>query len=341
MKKGRFGIIIIGALIILATLLAIAGPKLVDKHPTKLPSASDENKQAGITARGVIEAAEDLELTSQVKGTVSRVAVEEGTKVDKGQILLEFDLSKIEAQLQQSRSSLAAAESRYREATKGYRSEDILMVTSGKDRAKAIYDQAKDDYERQQRLFEKGAATKVDLNRAMEHLKIAEGDLSGADANLAKHRYGVRNEERDQARADVERARADVKFVESIRKDYQVYAPTSGIITERHKDRGEGTDIGTPLFRLVNPETLRVRAELEETDIGRVTEDQEVEVSVEAFRNKVYRGKVIKVFPVVHKKTQKSFDPMASFDINTQKIHISLEEYSGLRNGMTTTVRFK
>lgn len=341
MKNRRFGIIIIGALIILAALLAMVGPKLVEKHPEKLPSASNANKQADITARGVVEAAEDVELSSQVKGTIARVLAEEGAEVHKGQLLLVFDQSKIEAQRRQARSALAAAESRYREATTGYRSEDILMVNSGKDRAKAIYDRARDDYERQQRLFEKGAATQVDLNRAMELLKIAEGDLSGADANLTKHRHGVRSEERDQARADLEKARADVQFVESVLKDYQVYAPISGIITERHKDRGEGTDIGNPLFRVVNPETFRIRAELEETDIGRVTKGQQVEVTVEAFRDKVFRGKVSKVFPVVHKKTQKSFDPMASFDINTQKIHIGLEEYSGLRNGMTTTVRFR
>lgn len=341
MKNSRFGILIIGALLIVAALLAILGPKLVEKHPEKLPSASDTDKQVGITAKGVVESAEDVELSSQVKGTVARVMVEEGAIVHKGQLLLEFDRSKIEAQHRQARSELAAVGSRYREAAKGYRTEDILMVSSGKERAKAIYDQAKDDYERQRRLFEKGAATQTDLNRALEQLKISEGDLSSSNANLAKYRQGVRSEERDQAGANLERAKAEVQYVESILKDYHLYAPISGIVTERHKDRGEGTDIGTPLFRIVNPETFRIRAELEETDIGRVKEGQQVEVTVEAFRNKVFRGKVSKVFPAVHKKTQKSFDPMASFDINTQKIHIQLEDYPGLRNGMTTTVRFK
>jgi multidrug resistance efflux pump len=340
MKSGRYGITIIAALIILAALLAIVGPKLVEKRPEKLPAASDAGTQAGITAKGVVESAEDVELSSQLKGTITRVPVEEGAQVHKGQLLLEFDQSKIDAQRRQARSALAAAESRYREAVAGYRSEDILVAQGGKERAAAIYDQARDSYERQQRLFEKGAATQVDLNRAMERLKIAEGDLSGAAANLKKNRQGVRGEERDQAHADLERARADLQYIDSVSRDYQVYAPISGIITERQKNRGEGVDIGSPLFRIINPETFRIRAELEETDIGRVTEGQQVEVTVEAFRNKVFRGKVSKVFPVVHKKSQKSFDPMASFDINTQKIFIRLDEYTGLRNGMTSTVRF-
>ncbi len=342
MKNSRFGIIIIGALIILAALLAVVGPKLVEKQSANPPTTTAfTNKQAGITARGVVEAAEDVELSSQVKGTIASVMVEEGAEIHKGQLLLEFEKSKAEAQLRQARSAVAAAESRYREAAKGYRPEDITIVNSGKNRAKAIYDQARDEYERQQRLFTKGAATQVDLNRSAERLKISEDDLSGAEANLEKHRYGVRSEEKDRARADRDRARSEVQLAESVLSDYQIHAPISGIVTERYKDGGEGTDIGTPLFRLVNPKTIRIRAELEETDMGRVTEGQLVEVTVEAFHDKIFHGKVSKVFPVVHKKTQKSFDPMASFDINTQKIQIQLDDYHGLKNGMTTTVRFK
>jgi multidrug resistance efflux pump len=341
MKSGRFGIAIMGALICLAALLALFGPKLVKRTPEKLPAATDKGLQPGVTAKGVVESADDVELSSQVKGTIARVLVEEGAQVTKGQLLLEFDQTKIEAQRRQARSALAAAEARYRQADTGYRSEDVSMVRSGKDRAKAVYSQARDEYERQRRLFEKDAATQVDLNRAKERMMVAEGDLSGANANLSKYVKGVRPEERDQARSDVERARADLMFIEGVIKDYRIYAPVSGIVAERHKNSAEGADVGTPLLRIINPQTMRIRAEIEETDVGKVKEGQQVEVSVDAFRDKVFRGRVSKVFPVVHKKTQKNFDPMASFDINTQKIHILLTDYTGLRNNMTLTVRFE
>ncbi len=341
MKSGRFGILFIGALVLLAALLAIVGPKLVEKTPEKLPSVTDKGQQAGITAKGVVESADDVELSSQVKGTIARVMIEEGAEVKKGQLLLEFDQTKVEAQRRQARSALTAAEARYREATTGYRSEDIAMVTSASERSKAIYDQARDEYERQRRLFEKGATAQVELNRAEERMRVAEGDLSGAKANLAKHRHGVRNEERDQARADVERARADLQYVEGVMKDYRIHAPIDGIVIDKHKKRGEGCDFGTPLLRIVNVKSLRIRAELEETDLGKVREGQQVEVTVDAFRDRVFRGRVDKTFPTVQKKTQKSFDPTAIFDINTQKIHIDLDDYKGLKNGMTVTVRFR
>ncbi|MEI6205374.1 MAG: HlyD family efflux transporter periplasmic adaptor subunit [Desulfuromonadales bacterium] len=341
MKNRRLGLIIIGSLICLAALLALIGPKFVKRTAEKLPSITDKRPYLGVTAKGVVETADNVELSSQIKGLVSRMLVEEGVEVKKGQLLLEFDQSKIEAQRSQARAALAAAEARYRQANNGFRIEDVSIVQGGKERAKVVHDQAKDEYQRQQRLFEKGAATQMDLNHAEEKLKVAASDLSVSATNLEKHVKGIRNEERDQTEAEVDRARADLLFVDSLLKDYRIYSPISGIVTERHKVKGEGVDIGTPLLKIINPETLRIRAELEETEVGKVKEGQQVEVTVDAFRNKVFQGKVSKVFSVVQRKELKSFDPTATFDINTQKIHIILTEYAGLRSNMTVTVRFK
>ncbi|WP_170241955.1 HlyD family secretion protein [Geobacter argillaceus] len=302
---------------------------------------SSTGQTVGVTAKGVVESGTDIELSSQVKGTIRRVLVEDGATVKAGQLLLEFDTTKIEAQRRQMMAALAAAEARYREMKDGYRTEDVAMAKSGRERSQAVVTQAKDEFDRQRRLYDKGATTLVELNRAEERLRVAEGELGSADANLAKFRYGTRNEDRGQARAEVERARAELSFVDGVLKDYRVYAPISGLVAGRFRDAGEGADIGTPLLHLINPETLRIRAELEETDVGRVKEGQKAEVTMDAYRGKVFAGTVAKVFPVVLKKTQKSFDPMASFDINTQKIHVRLDNYSGLKNGMTVTVRFK
>ena len=110
---------------------------------------------------------------------------------------------------------------------------------------------------------------------------------------------------------------------------------------ERFRDRGESTDIETPLLKLINPALARIRAELEETEVGKVQEGQDAQVSVDAYPGKRFDGVVSKVFPLVRKKTQKNFDPMATLDINTQEIHIKLQDSSLLKNGMTVTVRFQ
>ncbi|MFA7060743.1 MAG: efflux RND transporter periplasmic adaptor subunit [Pedobacter sp.] len=341
MKIGRFGIVLIIALATIVVILALFGPSLVEKRPTKQEVDCMQRPRIGITAKGVVESSEEIVLGSQVKGQIRRMLVSAGTSVSKGQLLLEFEDEKAVAQLQQARAALEVAESRLRELSSGYRSEDVTMAQTGQQRAEAVYREARDEFERQQRLFNKDAAAKIEVTRAEEKLKVALSHLRENEANVQKYQTGVRKEEVKQARATRDRAVADLRYAEGVMKDYRVLAPISGLVAERMRDTGESTEIGAPLLKLINPNLARIRAELEETEVGKVTVGQQAEVSVDAYPGKVFEGSVTKVLPIVQKKTQKSFDPVASFDINTQEIHIGLKDFSALKNGMTVTVRFK
>lgn len=341
MKIGRFGKAIIIALAAAVVILALFGPRLVEKKPVKQETGSMQRPRSGITAKGVVESSEEIVLGSQVKGQIRRMFVSAGSTVSKGQLLLEFDDDKAAAQLQQAKAALSGAESRLRELSSGYRSEDIAMSQAGQQRAEAVYREARNEFERQQRLFSKDATTRVEVTRAEEKLRVAEAQLRESEANVLKYRKGMRSEEVEQARSARDRAAAELRYCEGVMKDYRVLAPISGLVAERMRAAGESTDVGTPLLKLINPDLTRVRAELEETEAGKVTVDQQAEVTADAYPGKVFEAKVTKVLPVVQKKTQKSFDPVASFDINTQEIHLSLKDFTAFKNGMTVTVRFK
>lgn len=341
MKISRFGIILIIVLAAAVIALALFGPRLVEKKPAQQEAARMQQPRNGITAKGVVESGQEIVLGSQVKGQIKRMLVSAGASVSKGQLLLEFDDEKALAQLQQSKAALAAAESRLKEVSSGYRSEDVAMAQTARQRAEAVHQEAKNEFDRQQRLYSKDAAARVDVTRAEEKLKVAESHLRESEANLQKHRAGMRREEVERARAERDRAAADLRYSEGLLRDYRVTAPISGLVAERLRDAGESTEVGTPLMKMFNPDLMRIRAELEETEIGKVATGQAAEVTADAYPGKIFEGSVTKVLPVVQKKTQKSFDPVASFDINTQEIHINLKDFSAFRNGMTVTVRFK
>ena len=324
-----------------ALLLAVLGPLALNKDKGRQEHGPAVVTSRTPTAKGVVESSEETVISSQIQGVVSQVFVAAGDTVTKGQLLLEFDMAKIRAQLQQSNASIAAAKARLAEAQTGFRGEDVTMAEQKRQRADAIYRQARDEYDRLQRLLAKDAVTALEVNRAREHLEVAEAQLREADADRTKFRSGQRSEEVGHARASYERAVADRAYVESVMKDYVIHAPIAGVVAERHRVRGESTDIATPLFKLVNPALTRIRAELEETEVGKVRVGQKAEVIADAYPGKNFPGVVTRVFPVVQKKTQKSFDPMASFDINTQEIHVQLQDSSPFKNGMTVTVRFK
>lgn len=341
MKIGRFGIVLIILLAAVVVILALFGPRLVEKKPTKQEVDRMQRPRIGITAKGVVESSEEIVLSSQVKGQIRRMLVSAGASVSKGQLLLEFEDEKAVAQLQQSKAALAVAESRLRELSSGYRSEDVTMAQTGQQRAEAVYREARDEFERQKRLFSKDAAAGIEVTRAEEKLKVALSQLRESEANVQKYRKGVRSEEVEQARAARDRAAAELRYSERVVKDYRVLAPISGLVAERLRDAGESTEVGAPLLKLINPNLTRIRAELEETEIGKVAVGQRAEVTADAYPGKVFEGSVTKVLPVVQKRTQKSFDPVASFDINSQEIHLGLKDISAFKNGMTVTVRFK
>jgi len=263
MKNGRFGMVLFIGLTAVVVILALFGPRLMEKKPTTQEVDRMQRPRIGITAKGVVESNEEIMLSSQVKSQIRRMLVSAGTSVKKGQLLLEFDDEKAVAQLLQAKAALAIAEARLRELSSGYRNEDVTMAQAGQQRAEAVYRESKDEYERLKRLLSKNAATEIEVIRAEEKLKVAESHLRESEANAQKYRNGVRSEEVEQARAARDRAAADLRYCEGGMKDYRVLAPISGLVAERLRDAGESTEVGAPLLKLINPNLTRIRAELD------------------------------------------------------------------------------
>ena len=340
MKNSRLGIFIITALIALSIGLAIIGPMLFRKQSTTAPKEGQPAKSASVVAKGMIESEDEVEIMSRVSGTIAEMLVNEGDEIKKDQPLVVFEKNKITARLKTAEAGLLEARTRLRELKTGNRPEDIEMAKSTVERNKAVYEQQRDDYERLKRLFSKDAAASIDLERAKEKMNVSLQDLKGSEANLQKLRSGPRKEEIEQAEAMVQKGQSEVDYNKALLEDCTIYSPLDGVVQERFKNARETVDVNTPLLKIINDQRLRVRAEVEESDLGKVSVGQHAEVSTE-IKDKTYNGTVYKVSPVVKRKIQRTFDPMAAFDINTQTIYIRLDDYSGVRSGMSVTVRFQ
>lgn len=339
MKNNKIGIFAIAILVIVALFLAIFGPMVVRKRAVK-ESGVQQIKDTFVSAKGVVESAEEIEIGSQVSGVIAEIKADEGDMVKKGQPLVILESAKVTASVKKAEAMLGETKARLRELESGYRAEDIEMAKNRARRAEAVYQQANDEHQRLNRLYRKDAATRVELDRAEEKMKVSLEELNESKANLKKFQQGARQEEIEQARAVVDKAASELKQNKAILRDYYIHSPIDGVVAERLKDPDETVDVGTPVMKLVNMNKLRIRVELEETDVGKIVEGQAVEIYTDTHKDKIYHGKVYKVVPVVKRKSVKTFDPVASFDINAQAIFINLDDFTGLKNGMTVTVRF-
>lgn len=332
--------VVIGVLLISSIALALLGPKLFGNGSSEPAPATESPNSKRITAKAVIESEDEIEIGSQIAGIIASVAVEEGDRVQRGDTIVILDNSKIRAKVAEAEALVRESDARMRRVISGARSEDIAIAKNRAQRAETVFLRARDELERHERLFEKDAVTLMERDRAMERKRVAEEDWHEARNSLQKLVRGERAEDVDQAKADLARALAEQSYYRAILADYRITSPINGAVSALLRKRGETVDVGTPLMKLVDPHRLRVKAEVEETDLGKVRMNQHVEVVSEAYPDKIYKGTVYQLFPDVKRKAQKTFDPMASFDVNTQQVFIRLDSYTGLKNGMTVTVRF-
>lgn len=342
MSFGKTGVLGLCLLSVAVLILATLSPSiLTNNNQGQVNQATQGGSRPWpMTAKGVIESEEDVQLASQVTGQISEVLVDEGDRVQKGQLLARLDRGKIEARIAAAEALLRQAAARSREVEQGYRQEDIAAALHTVDRASAINNEARKTLDRQERLFSQGAVTRVARDRSEEAWLVAQADLNQARAQLEKMQKGPRSEELAAAQAEQQRARAELSLLQVLLNDYQMSSPIDGVVINRFRDPFEAVDIGTPLLTIVNPEKLRVWAEVEESDAGLIKVGQSVSVTVDAHSGQEFRGEVTKVYAAVQRKSQRTFDPVAAFDINTQKIMIALDDYNGLVHGMSATVRF-
>lgn len=343
MKTSRAGLLLILFLALAAVILALFGPGLFGKEssaPRTAPQQIPVAPPAGFTAKGVVESAREVVLSSRVAGEITEVSVDEGDRAGAGTILVRMNDRKVAAQVELSEARLLAAQAGLREQSSGFRKEDVAAGNSAVQRAEAVFEQAEVEARRQQRLLEKGATTRVEWEKAEEARRVARAQLDELKAQQDKLRRGSRRETVDQAQAGVAEIRAELKYQKALLADYTIAAPFDALVIESLVEPGETVDIAAPLLSLIDPDQLRIHAEVEESDVGRVVLDQQVAVTVDNLPGKTYSGKVYRIFPTVSRKSQRTFDPMASFDINTQKVYITLDDYAGLVHGMTVNVRF-
>ncbi|KAF0182317.1 MAG: HlyD family secretion protein [Nitrospirae bacterium] len=314
LRKKYSSIAIVGGLIMIALLLAVVGPVLVKNNT--VPSEGGKLSAKGVTSKGIVESEGEYELSSQVSGVIQDIKVKKGDEVRAGQELVVFDSGKARAKLRMAEAMLRESEG------KSYRSE-------------AAREQAKLEYERQKRLYDREATTLGELERAEERFRAAEGDVWDMRSRPAEG-----HEKSLPRTATIERHAAEVAYYQALLKDYVITSPVDGVVIERLKDRRESVDAGTPVLTVLDPKQLRVRAEIEETDVGKVIVGQHAEVWTDAYPDRKYNGQVVRVLPAVKRKQQRTFDPASSFDINTQEVQVRLTDYSGLQNGMSVTMKF-
>jgi HlyD family secretion protein len=121
--------------------------------------------------------------------------------------------------------------------------------------------------------------------------------LNSAKENLRKIQSIIRPEELKQAKANYDRIKANVELIKKNLNDCYVTSPIDGIIVKRFVEKGETVTNLSSLFRVSNLYQVELLVYVNEQDLGKVKLGQQVDITIDAFPNKIYEGKIIYISP--------------------------------------------
>jgi RND family efflux transporter MFP subunit len=219
-----------------------------------------------LDATGYVTARRQATVSAKITGKVAEVLIEEGQRVREGEVLARLDDSEAKAQLALARAQLAAARSQLAEL-------------------RANLAQAERDYTRQQELARRELVSTQSLDAA-----LAQRDMIRARLGAATEQVGVATE---SARV------AQVQLDNTV-----IRAPFSGVIVAKAAQPGEivspmsaGGFTRTGIGTIVDMDSLEIQVEVNEAFLNRVTADQRVEATLNAYPDWKIPGSVIAIIP--------------------------------------------
>ncbi len=252
--------------------------------------------QESIDFDGVTEPNRQTIVVPKVSGQVEEILVEEGERVERGDLLFKIDSERMEEQYKQARAGLSVAEAQLEMARAGARKEEIKQLEERVNQAEAQALLAKRSYERMKHLYENDVVSLHEYEGTEAEYRVAEAELSLAKRELETARGGAREEEIQMAQAEVELATADLSMAEMGYRDTSIEAPSTGTIFRKEIETGElvGEE---PVMVIIDLDQIKVSFQVGEMDVVHLERDQRALVTVDALPEREFEGQVSYVSP--------------------------------------------
>lgn len=220
-----------------------------------------------VTATGTMNSVTTVLVGTQVSGMIKQLHADFNSRVKKGQIIAEIDPSAFQAQVDQARANLLQA-----------------RATVEKD--KAVLADLKRIRDRNKQLFSQDLIARADLDTSEANSDASNGQLAADTAQVAQ-------------------MEAALRFAETNLRYTNIVSPVDGVIVSRSVDVGQtvAASFQTPtLFTIAQDLTkMQIDTNIDEADIGKIKVEQDVEFTVDAYPERIFKGKVfqVRIAPII------------------------------------------
>jgi HlyD family secretion protein len=286
---GRRLWILVGGLLVLIFLLVFLG----GRGSTARVAVADvvrENVSSVVSTNGKVEPILLRSFRAGYPTFVERVYAVEGQQVKRGQKLFALDDTEVQADLAQARADLAAQEEALSVAKAGGLASQLARAAADLQKAQASRDQLRRDNESLSKLVAEKAGTPAELEQNRLQLTQAEADVQSFEK---VKRTLDQQAQLDQGRVAllVEHARVTVQDFEERLESAHGIAPFDGTLYSLPIRQGDFVKVGDLLGELADLRQVRIRAFIDEPELGQIDVNQSVEILWDAHPDRVWNGK--------------------------------------------------
>lgn len=291
------GVVVVGALVV-ANLMQSSDSGI----KVRAEEVADRSLVELVSASGRIQPQTKVDITSQINGEIIDLLIREGDRVQKGDLLVVLDTVQLRSDLDQAQYSL----------------NEVRARLAGQ---KAQLEQAQEEFERQERLYEDKLTSEREFKDSRYAFLNAEASYNALSASM------------EQAQA------LYAKQQDNLRKA-TISAPMTGVITYLDAEVGEiaaaqtAFTQGKTLMTVANLDVFEVEVEVDETEIAKVALHQDAEIEVDAFPEETFPGEVVEIGNTAITSQTSAQDLSTNFRVKV----IFKEPKRAIKPGMSATV---
>jgi RND family efflux transporter MFP subunit len=249
----------------------------------------DKAKRA-VELVGTLAAVDQVTISSEADGKVSKILADLGDRVTAGQALIQVDHEKQQYNLEQQQAALQRALAQYGAADPQHLPD--VEKTPDVQKASADLQQAKQAFDRTSELFKRTLVPQQLLDDAAATL---QSKRAGYDLSLQSAK---------NLRASIQASEASMKLADRQLRDTDIRAPFDGYVEKRLVNLGELVKTQTPVMAVVRVDPLKVIAEIPEKMAPWIHDGQAVQLHVDAYPERTFTGKVSRISPAVNPATR-------------------------------------
>lgn len=279
---------------------------VIEEKPitVEVAKAAEGQIESMVSYSGRVKPAQEIMVTAKQPGKVSKINFDLGQRVKAGQILFQLDKTDVMPQLNQAAAAVELAEINLKKLSGSTYEQQMIQLKAAMVSAEISYKDAKTNYEAIKILYEAGAESKFNYDRAQSQLKLAEQQYETAKANYDLTEQKSAQENIAIAEAQLNQSKAAYDIAKNALDNMNIKSPINGVVAAKNVKVGEFISNATVSFIIIDDSNYTIEIDVNEDVIGKIKIGDKAKIHISSISEEALSGTITATAPSADMKKQ-------------------------------------